>query len=390
MHAYFENKTDDLGQYRIANLEPGKYYVRAIPRSDARNVYDQITSVDHSVKSDEPRTAILPTLYPGVTDAALARMVEVGPGAQVTGVDIPMVRAPVYRVTVIPSAPPGATISGMFLDSNPESLLLSLNFPATRNKKGDFEFPAVPAGMYSMMADAELPAAEAAGKDEPHRRVSGRLAAVRVNRDDTMRITVAQPYSYLTTHVSVEGKPDAKPPRPGMAVVGDTDGRQMWGTHTDYVAALGPDHYQVYLEDLPAGLAVKSMRIGHTDAFQNGFTLGEQPGQIDLEVVLAQEAGVIDGTVLDKDEKPAAGATVLLVAESKLRARYDSYHTVTADQHGRFHFDNVRPGDYEVFAWDDVEPDAWFDADFLKRFESQAAPVTLQPQGHSTVQLHQM
>jgi hypothetical protein len=346
--------------------------------------------VDHSLKSDEPPTAILPTLYPGVTDPALARMVEVGPGAQVAGVDIPLVRAPVYHVTVIASAPPGATVSSMFLASNPDSLPLSLIFPAMRNKQGDFEFPAVPAGLYTMTADAELPASEPAGKDEPRRHTSGRLTALRVNRDYTTRIGVAEAYSSMAAHVTVEGKPDAKPPRPAMAVVGDSQGRQVWNTTTEYVATLSPDHYQVYVEDLPAGLAVKSMRIGRTDVFQNGFTVGEEADQIDLEIVLAPEAGVVDGTVLDKDEKPAAGATVLLVAEPKLRARYDSFHAVTADQHGRFHFENVRPGDYKVFAWDDIEPNAWFDADDRKRFEDRAAPLTLQPKGHSAVQLHQM
>ena len=70
---------------------------------------------------------------------------------------------------------------------------------------------------------------------------------------------------------------------------------------------LSPDHYQVYLEDLPAGLAVKSMRIGRTDVFRNGFTVGEEADRIDLEIVLAPEAGVVDGTVLDKDGKSAAG-----------------------------------------------------------------------------------
>jgi hypothetical protein len=42
-HAYFENKTDDLGQYRIANLEPGKCYVRAMTRSEAQDRGNQIT-----------------------------------------------------------------------------------------------------------------------------------------------------------------------------------------------------------------------------------------------------------------------------------------------------------------------------------------------------------
>jgi hypothetical protein len=35
------------------------------------------------------------------------------------------------------------------------------------------------------------------------------------------------------------------------------------------------------------------------------------------------------------------------------------------------------PGNYQLFAWDDVEPDAWFDPDFLRPIESRAASVKL-------------
>jgi hypothetical protein len=56
-----EAKTDDLGQYRFADLPPGKYYVRAAPGNEG-NQYGFRVPIDHSVKSAEPLTALLPTL----------------------------------------------------------------------------------------------------------------------------------------------------------------------------------------------------------------------------------------------------------------------------------------------------------------------------------------
>src|SRR5580700_9302949 len=107
------------------------------------------------------------------------------------------------------------------------------------------------------------------------------------------------------------------------------------------------------MEDLPAPLVVKSMRAGSTDVFVDGLTTGDQEqAHIDLDIVLAPEGGTVDGAVVDKDGKPAPGATVLLVAEPKLRARFDSFHTFTSDQQGHFHFDNIRPGEYKLFVWD--------------------------------------
>ena len=92
---FWENKTDDLGQYRITDLPPGKYYVQAITRIASGDEDDpNVVVIDHSAKPAGPPKVLLPTLYPGVLDPALARLVEVGPGDHVTGIDIPLVRSP--------------------------------------------------------------------------------------------------------------------------------------------------------------------------------------------------------------------------------------------------------------------------------------------------------
>jgi hypothetical protein len=100
-----------LGQYRIADLAPGKYYVQATTRIASSDGDDpNVVVIDHSAKSAGPPKALLPTLYPGVLDPALARIVEVGPGALVTGIDIPLVRSPTFRVVIHPTAAAGLRV----------------------------------------------------------------------------------------------------------------------------------------------------------------------------------------------------------------------------------------------------------------------------------------
>jgi hypothetical protein len=43
---------------------------------------------------------------------------------------------------------------------------------------------------------------------------------------------------------------------------------------------------------------------------------------------------------------------------------------------GRFHF-NAAPGDYKVFAWEDIEAGAWLDPDFMLKQESRGQPVSI-------------
>jgi hypothetical protein len=78
---------------------------------------------------------------------------------------------------------------------------------------------------------------------------------------------------------------------------------------------------------------------------------------------------------------------VVLIAKPELRGRQDSFHKFTADQNGHYHFENVRPGDYKLFAWDDVEPNIWFDPEFLKGFEDQGTALTIPVSGQATLPL---
>jgi 5-hydroxyisourate hydrolase-like protein (transthyretin family) len=64
--------TDDLGQFRIVGVHPGRYYVSAEPP-------DGVGSTGHDLT--------IQTFYPGVGDVELARVVEVGAGSRVAGAD---------------------------------------------------------------------------------------------------------------------------------------------------------------------------------------------------------------------------------------------------------------------------------------------------------------
>jgi hypothetical protein len=47
----------------------------------------------------------------------------------------------------------------------------------------------------------------------------------------------------------------------------------------------------------------------------------------------------------------------------------------------------LKPGDYQLLAWEDVESGAPSDPDFVKPFEAQAKSVKLDVSGHEAVQL---
>jgi uncharacterized surface anchored protein len=367
LEPYVQNvTTDDLGQYRIADLEPGKYYVEADPRDDLS------LNDDHSVKSVEPRTVLTPALYPGVTDLAAARIVEVGQGARLTRIDISMVRGHVFNVR-------GHVMGGageqMYLN------LYKLFYPGngvgkvglslgawSKGKTGDFEFRGVPQGSYTL-------------------RLNNYPTGIPVTVDHDMedlRVSAAD-HAQIAAHVTAEGGDKALPAEMSLRYAnGDSSFKPRITADLTFYADLNPDMYQVYLD---SHLVIKSIRSEQTDVFQDGLTVS--PGaKTSLEIVLAPEGAQVDGVVSDPDEKPVPGATVVLIAEAKLRSRSDSYYESTTDQYGRYHFENIRPGEYKLFAWDDPEPNAWFDPEFLKAFEEKGSPVAISPKALAVSNLH--
>jgi len=95
--------------------------------------------------------------------------------------------------------------------------------------------------------------------------------------------------------------------------------------------------------------------------------------------------GSIEGTVTNSvTGEPIKKAMVTL---GGVELSVGSPSTAMTDASGHFHFENVRPGDYKLFAWDDVEPNIWFDPECLKNFEDRGAPITLPVSGQATVQL---
>ena len=58
--------------------------------------------------------------------------------------------------------------------------------------------------------------------------------------------------------------------------------------------------------------------------------------------------------------------TLLLGRRSKI---------TTTDASGRFQLDGVAPGDYKLFAWEDVEDGAWLDSAFMKLDEDKGTPM---------------
>jgi len=385
-----QGATDDIGQYRISELRPGKYLVGAEVEQSAvfRN-----RAAEYSPRSGPLPPVLVRSFYPGVSDAAAARAVEIGIGARITGVDIALPYSNATRVKGRAVVPAGTLLDSVSLnysnytDDGTEALGFQLQ--AKWNPNGDFEFSAVPMGSYLLTAVARLPARPSADIFELMRNRTEYRASVPVQVSslplEGLRVVVdAGPE--IEGHITVDG--DDKPKLRGGIVMfhnGKTDPTfARIGNDLKFTAGLSPGHYNVALE--LRDLVIRSIWFDGKDILDEGLTISA-PAKVALEIVLARDGGQLEGVVLDKEEKPVPGATVVLIPDPKLRSHVDLFRESKTDQHGRYIIPNVRPGEYTMFAWDDVEPGAWWDPDFFKDYEKKGEPVTVKAAGHAAVRL---
>jgi uncharacterized surface anchored protein len=128
----------------------------------------------------------------------------------------------------------------------------------------------------------------------------------------------------------------------------------------------------------------------------NGFIRESLPvnvaaGQQRKGVVLALKvAPAITGRIKDEYNVPAAH---LIVEAMKViyGPRGDrsvaAFASTLTDDRGEFNLAFLDPGDYTLFAWQNVEPNAYLDPSFLQRYESTGTRMTIAVGSEGTVSL---
>jgi hypothetical protein len=325
----------------------------------------------------------VPVYYPGATDSSGASAIEVAPGAQVRA-DIALRKAATVAVKgrvvveVSGAGPPAARLSRRAAHDDSATGTYRIR-PGIVNASGEFEVRGVVPGHYTAMAEVSKSGRSYAGwtaVDVAETNIEG---VVIVIRDDVA----------LTGKVRLED--DAKADLSNARVQVQHGGPQTGSTllrrtypvaedRTFRVADLGHERYGLAIGGLPDGFYARNILSGNVDVTFTGVDL-TSGAAAPVEIVLSPKAGVVSGAA-------EAGATVVLVPNEKERAALAAfYRQAAADQFGRFTFRNVAPGDYTVFAWEEVEPTAWMDPEFLKPIQEKGSPVTVAESSEASLQV---
>jgi hypothetical protein len=368
-------QTNDLGEYRIWGLEAGRYLVAATYKPPQSNPGQQMDDV------------YLLTFHPSTADTSQATVVEVQPGAEVSGIDVDLrqAHAVMVRGRVMVDGPV-KSLRGVHVSLAPRvdaegGYSLSDYGASVQGDSGDFEIRGVPPGPYSLSALWND------GKRQLYERVPVEVGNGNL---DGVTLVLGSPIA-LVGRFRVEGSDQFDFTRLGLWLqpIDSTMGVGSPQVKTDGTFVMENVYdgsYRLHISGFPQQYYVKSAREGGSDVLDSGLTISRSQPPAHLEIVLSPDSGRVDGSVL-QEQHPVSGAWVVLVPDPPHRDREEMYSMNATDAFGYFSLLGLPPGDFKLFAWEPVQGKNYTDPDFFEAFEDRGTPVHIGEGQQQQVQL---
>jgi len=397
-HTHWEQagaeRTNDLGEFRVANLPAGNVYVSVSPPPDFKSLIEAAgVSAGEPRNSDKAATSYQTTYYPGTTDRSQAAPIQLHAGD-----DFPV------NFSLTPS--PALSIKGSVVNLPPRTsatiMLQSRDFSLVQNgaemhKDGSFVIHDVSPGNYTIVASvdgAPVPMTARQSLQVGSTNVEGlRLSPQpgaflrgRLRLESRGPVRGFDPGQIFLTLQTINGEDDA-----GAAAIGDrfsnlthvsADGSFEWRD-------VPPGNYYIELLSQSGGNEdwfVKSVAASGHEVSDSGISVNG--GAVGIDLLLSANGGIVDGVVVDSKGNPVENTVVVAVPEPRMRTRLDRYHKTVSDQSGHFTLRGIRPGDYTLFAWESIEGDAYFNPEFLKSYEGQGSGLKVGDGERKSVQVN--
>jgi hypothetical protein len=355
-------QVDDRGEFRIAGLAPGRYYVFAEPDGMWEEQH-------HPDVNNQPAIRQQPTWYPSSADVESSAPITLTAGQQLSEIDIRLRRGTGAKLRIlgklngfqdIPVLPPsqrqfgGPRIVARRVSATVDDGRLGVVHP-----DGSFEINFMPSGTYDLWIRQGFPGSTVLGH-----------ALVQVDGRDVENVSIeVHPPQTLHVTVRIEGDDAAKPPHipvhlenADLPNIEPTAESNQDGSLE--VNDLGMGRYRVYVPGLAyLHLYLKTLRYGNAESSDGNFTLASYG--VPLEVVFSTRGARLSGTVIGKATTPK----VILIPSDAARREHESRAAVF-DQNGVFSLESIAPGSYKLYAFENVPEGIWLDPDFLKEVES--------------------
>src|SRR3984893_15282885 len=370
--------TNEAGEYRIAGLTAGAYYLLETAKSGRGN--EAMLTAVRRMKSGVPIN-----YYPGVLEAAQAAPIRVHPGSS-QQIDWRIAHQPLYQVSgrVQTKGETRNLLVGLLSSYSDQNFTLALAGP-----DGSFVFPRVAPGEYAVAA------IETANEELAKAQMAVKMITVKASVQDLVlqvfpgtRIPVRFREEY-THKSSPEPSVDSAPASvellrvdlPYEVATKFTEQQSEWNAQKkELQVLLEPGAFRIMIQTSSKIYAASALN-GHTDLLKEVLVVAPGSEAQPIELVLRDDPATLSGTVRN-DGKATAGRVVLLPENAPRQAAI-----ISTDAGGRFSFQELAPGRYFLLALRNGTEIDLQDEGTMRRIQGQGEAVELQPDGRASVEL---
>jgi Carboxypeptidase regulatory-like domain len=354
-------QTNDNGDFRLFGLRAGTLYLKAT----------------HFRQKGAGQPETISSYYPGAADEAHAAPIVLRAGAQVRGIDIRLQSGGTYTIRthfLEPNAP-GTNTPVFLMGAQGFMPGQSVSFSSD-----GIVFTSVSPGSYEVVAIRQA---------EGEQPAYARLPVDVVNADVDAGALSFQPAADITGSIRVEGgafngletlRVNLQPTHSGPMIGNFTS--QVKPDGSFLLKNAPPAVYDVVINRRP-GVYLKAIHMGDKQLADRRIDLTSRHDP--LTIILGADMGLVEGSVANAKGDPVVRSRVTVIPYGDHLGRIDLARTGFSDEKGEFKIKDVAPGDYKVFAWEDVPVGAPQDPDYRKPFEKQGVAVRMQPNGHETI-----
>ena len=380
---------NDLGEYRIANLSPGKYYICTQMYSGSR-----MGGPEPIPAPGKPDVRPVRTFYPSATTLANSTLIEVKAGQDASGTNIQIQEAQTYHVRgKVAGALPtdGAERTSLNLTPRDEGMRFFFDGQSRVKPDGTFDIPGVAPGSYTLNLF----------------RIAGQLRTVAhqdvdVGASDVNGVELAMSVSgSLHGRVKIEGAPSTGVPQVDLAhlhlyllpveqiMMGAPPPAKFEPDGTFSIENVLPEKYTIGTNP-PQGTYLASVVYGSSDILGKALDLSGGVGG-EINVTFRYGAAEVDGSIKQAPGADTASRTppsgqVLLVPEV-MNADGSGSHFGSTDTSGSFTLKQVPPGRYKAYALEELNFGEVQNPEFRKALESKATDVQVKENDKLQIQL---
>jgi hypothetical protein len=378
---FFNQVTDDLGQFRVFGLAPGAYVVAAHgpqpPQFGAGPIPGRTVSM--------PVEGYAVTYYPGVIASNAAAEISVGLGQEVTA-SFPLIPARLARISGMVLGSQGQPAANISVSLRQEQANSVSSYGMRSDVTGNFSISNVSPGEYFIDV---RPTMGGGPNMPPAPRPDAEFASVPITvtgEDISGLVVVTSRGATITGRAVFEGTRPRPPSSAQLRVMVTPLGRSLGMPVNPRDGGLVDESGNFRLDGIAgsvlfrggaAGWVMKSVHINGVDVTDIPYEVKAGSSVSNLEIVFTDQLQTVAGTAIDSAGQPLKDYVAVFVPQNLPEGAVPTRWLVTrnSSEDGRYEIRSLPPGDYAAAAVASLEQGVQFDPAFQDQIRQRGMPV---------------